>query len=135
MIRKIGGGDKGVTLKTACTVKSTLQTIVPVLGDLVELSTSGNWVIDEASTNADIEVLGQIVELSDDKKTCVVEWFGYNKAFQATYSGTATLGQYIISGASQADYVLTSSYAANNKFAVCVATDSPASGELEFLAK
>ena len=134
-IRIVGGGDKGVTLKTACNVKSTLVTTGPAVGDLVELSTSGNWVIDEASTNADIEVLGRIRDLSDDNYLATVEWFGYNKVFEADYSGTATLGYYIISAASQSDYVLTSSYAANNKFAVAVSKDGNASGKLEFLAK
>lgn len=134
-IRIVGGGDKGVTLRTICNVKSTLVTIGPAVGDLVELSTSGNWVIDEASTNADIEVIGQIRDLSDDKYFATVEWFGYNKVFEAPYSGTATLGQYIITGTSQLDKVATSSFAANNKFAVCVSKDGNASGRLEFLAK
>lgn len=135
MIHQLPAGNMGTSLKTWCQVKSTLVTTGPVVGDLVELSTSGNWVVDEASTNADIEVLGVIRDLSDDNKYANVEWFGWNKAFEADYSGTATLGQYIISAASQSDYVLTSSYAANVKFAVCVAKDIPASNKLIFLAK
>lgn len=134
MIRIIGGGDKGVTLKTVCNVKSTLQSTIEV-DDLVELSTSGNWVIDEASTNADIDVIGIVRALSDDNTLATVEWFGYNKVFEAPYSGAATLGQYIITAASQVDKVLTSSYAAATKFAVCVSKDANATGRLEFLAK
>lgn len=135
-IRQIGGGNQGVTLKTVCTVKSTLQTTGPVVNDTVILSTSGNWVVDEHGTDETIDVCGIIRDLSDDKKIAVVEWYCWNKVFEADYSGTATRGQGVLTAASQTESVQTSANAtAVRYFAIVAATDLPATGKLEFLAR
>lgn len=131
----VGGGDLGHTLKTTCTVKSTLQTIVAVVGDIVELSTSGNWVVDEHSTGTEFRDAGLIRQLSDDKKQCTVEWYGKNKAFNVPYSGTATRGQAVISAASQTESFITSANTTESAIAVCVAVDAPATGFMDVLTR
>jgi len=125
----------GVRLATVCNVKSTLQTIVAVVGDIVELSTSSNWCIDEHSTGGEFRDLGIIRDLSDDKKLATVEWFGKNKVFNLPYSGTATLGHCVISAASQTESVITSANTTESPFAVVVAVDNPASGYIDVLTR
>lgn len=135
MIRSVGGGDAGQSLKVYCAVKSTLVTIGPVVGDIVEFSTSGNWLIDEHSTDAEIRDCGIIRELDDDNYHCVVEFFTWNKVFNVSYSGTATRGQAVITAASQTESVITSANATEADVAVVVATDVPASSYLDFITR
>lgn len=135
MIRSLGGGDVGESLRVYCAVKSTLQTIVPVVGDIVEFSTSSNWCVDEHSTGAEIRDCGIIRELDDDTKHCVVEFFTFNKVFNMPYSGTATRGHAVITAASQTESVITSANSTESVIAQVAAVDAPASGYLDFITR
>ena len=135
MIRVLGGGDQGTILHTVCAVKSTLVTIGPVVGDIVELSTSGNWLIDEHSTGGEFRDLGIIRELNDDNYTCVVAWCTYNKVHNVPYSGTCTLGQAVISAASQTESFITSANTTENQIAIVVGKDVGATNRMDVLTR
>lgn len=134
-IRTVGGGDQGVHLQTLCVVKSSLITTGPNVGDFVELSTSGNWVIDEHGTNLDFDACGEIMQLHDSSTLATVKWHGYNKVVNVPYSGIAARGGAVTAAASQTESFITSTNTSEVKNAVCVAVNVPATGYMDVLAR
>lgn len=131
MIRLVGG-EVGSPLECTMNVIATFQSAVSV-GDLVVVSTSNNWAINSAAAaNADVKTVGIVSAVAEDNKAATVKWFGYKAAFEATYSGTPTLGQTVLTTA-VAGQVAGSTHAANTD-TIIVAKDSPTSGKICWLS-
>ena len=120
-IRQIGG-EQGTPLATACNVVSTHQDEIAV-GDLVEFSTSSNWAVNSTAAGTKMAVLGRVKWLSADSSIATVEWFGYNKVFENTYSAAAALGGVPVADTSQKTKG-SGSDTSNLLFARIVHTDS-----------
>jgi hypothetical protein len=127
------GGEMGVVLVTTCNIISTFQSSSRAVGDIVGVSTSGNWCINSTAAATPLGLCGRIVHVDDDGDTCSVAWFGYNKVWENTYSAACAKGSYVVTDTS--NKVKASGTAAISlPHNVCVALDYPSSGKVQFLS-
>ena len=125
------GGEAGTPLVTACNVVSTHQDAIAV-GDDVTLSTSSNWAVNSTAATTDLALCGKVLALSQDSTVATVQWYGYNKVFEATYSAACALGSFIVTDTSH-KVKASGTAAISLPKSVCAALDYPSSGKVQFL--
>jgi hypothetical protein len=135
MIRQLGGQVDGSSLVCGCAVVSSYQGGVK-LGDIVSWSTSSNMSVNSAAVNAGFETVGKVLALNSAKSIATVEWFGYNRLMELTYSGSVSRGNYVVNATAASSKVKASgSASASTAKAVVVAVDMPATGKLIVAAR
>src|SRR5574343_1763199 len=134
-IRNIGG-ELGKPLIAAFHVVSTHQDTIAV-GDHVSISTSSNWAVNSVAETKLVNPGGKVLALNPGSTVATVQLYGYNKAFEATYSASIARGQQVVtdtSGKVKGSGAAASTSATNLKFCNCVAKDFPTSGKCQWLS-
>jgi hypothetical protein len=129
-IRSIGG-ELGKPLVVALNVVSTHQDEIAV-GDMVVVDTSGNFTCNSTAATTNVNYCGKVLALNPGSTVATVQLYGYNKAFEATYSASIALGQQVVtdtSGKVKGSGNAASTAATNRKLNICVAKDFPSSGK------
>ncbi len=134
-IRNIGG-ELGKPLIAAFHVVSTYQSSIAV-DSVVSISTSSNWAVNSNAAGTLLNYCGKVLALNPGSTVATVQLYGYNKAFEATYSASIALGQQVVtdtSGKVKGSGNAASTAATNLKFCNCVAKDFPTSGKCQWLS-
>ena len=96
-IRHVGGEAGQPMYVTMSTIASfAAQPATCKVGAIVIPTTAGNWAINSAAADTKILSCGQIVHVEDDLKVATVKMFGYDKCHRCAYSGSPTLGWFVI---------------------------------------
>lgn len=130
-IRKIGG-EMGKPLVCACNVVATHQDEIAV-GQLVQFSSSSNWAVNSTAAATAMNLLGRVEWLNPENTVAVVKWYGWNKAFENTYSAAATLGYFPVADTSGKTKA-SGNAAASLRLATIVASDFPATGKCQWVS-
>jgi len=119
-------------LRVACRVQGTFQSTVEV-GDIVQLSTSGNWTINSTTAGTAVLMLGVVESLSDDSTRATVIFPRANGVMRHRVGATVSLGQMVEASGAHSDGVKGSTNTGiSGYYLVCASTGDP-SGYCEVL--